>query len=69
MDTSVDESLVLKILDGIYVPISSRGIVEITYDEYESGRVNNVCTGMDARQRRINEQADALIEMLRKYGL
>lgn len=63
------ESLFLKILDGIYVPITSRGIEEITYEEYVAGKVNNVCTGMDTRQRRINEQTDALIEMLRKYGL
>lgn len=63
------DSLFLKIMDGIYVPITFRGIVEITYEEYVAGKVNNVCSGMDTRQRMINEQTDALIEMLRKYGL
>lgn len=67
VDTSGE--LVLKIMDGVYVPMSSRGIIEITYDEYKKGQVNNVCVGMDERQRRINHQMDALIENLRKMGL
>ena len=66
---NVDGALVLKILDGVYVPMTYSGIVEITYEEYESGKMNNVCVGMDARQRNINKQMDALIEMLRKHGL
>ena len=46
---------VLKIMEGIYVPMSPLGIVEISADEYERGKVNNVCTGMDARQQNIND--------------
>lgn len=66
---TVDGVLVLKILEGVYVPMTYRGVTEITYEEYESGKINNVCVGMDARQRKINEHADALIEMLREFGL
>lgn len=50
---------IVKIMDGIYVPITRRGIEEIEYDEYVSGQKNNVCSGMDARQKRINGQLDA----------
>ena len=46
---------VLKIMDGIYVPMSPLGIAEISAEEYERGKVNNVCTGMDARQQNIND--------------
>ena len=45
--------LVIKLMDGVYVPMSRLGVVEITEDEYKSGQVNNVCVGMDERQRRI----------------
>lgn len=62
---NVNGFIVLKIMDGIYVKMTNRGITEITYEEYEAGKVNNVCIGMDERQRRINEQTDALIEMFR----
>lgn len=49
---------VLKIMEGIYVPMSPLGIVEISADEFERGKVNNVCTGMDARQQNINDGID-----------
>lgn len=46
---------VLKIMEGIYVPMSPLGIVEISGDEYERGKVNNVCTGMDTGQQMPSE--------------
>lgn len=51
---------VLKITDYIYVQMSSAGIEEITEEEYRAGLKNNVFTGMDDRQKRINDQLDAL---------
>lgn len=49
---------IVKIMDGIYVPMTRKGIEEIEYDEFISGQKNNVCTGMDERQKRINDQLD-----------
>ena len=60
---------VLRIMDGVYVQMTENGYTEITYEDYKKGQVNNVCTGMDDRQRRINEQADELIAQLRRFGL
>lgn len=51
---------IIKVMDGIYVPMSSRGIKEITEQEYRNGLANNVCSGMDDRQRKINNQLDEL---------
>lgn len=45
---------IVKIMDGIYVPMTRNGIQEIEYDEYIAGQSNNVCSGMDARQKNIN---------------
>jgi len=53
---------VLKITDDIYVQIRSAGIEEITEEEYKAGLKNNVITGLDDRQKRINEQVDVLLE-------
>lgn len=50
---------VLKINDEIYVPMSPQGIVEITEAEYQEGKKNNVFTGMDERQQKINDGLDA----------
>lgn len=49
---------IIKIMDGIYVPITRKGIKEIEYDEFIAGKNNNVCTGMDERQKQINRQVD-----------
>lgn len=49
---------IVKIMDGIYVPMTRNGIEEIEYDEFISGQKNNVCSGMDERQKRINRQLD-----------
>lgn len=46
---------IIKIKDGIYVPMKAKGVEEITYEEYVAGLPNNVCDGMDARQQRIND--------------
>lgn len=51
---------IVKIMDGIYVPMTKRGIEEIDYDEFIAGQSNNVCIGMDARQKRINSQVDEI---------
>ena len=50
---------VIKIADGIYVPMTKKGIKEITYSEYITNKNNNVCSGLDFRQKIINEGADA----------
>lgn len=49
---------IVKIMDGIYVPMTRRGIEEIEYDEFVAGQSRNVCSGMDERQKRINTQFD-----------
>ena len=64
--------LVIRIMDGIYVPMSRIGVVEITKKEYESGLVNNICVGMDDRQRRISdaeEEFNAWVRFRRWVGL
>lgn len=52
-------AFIVKIMDGIYVPMTRNGIREISFEEYQAGRVNNVCEGMDKRQCRINNGVDA----------
>ena len=52
---------VLKIDENIYVPMSIRGIVEISEEEYICGKHNNVFTGMDERQQKINDGIDAFV--------
>lgn len=64
----IQGSTVLKISEGIYVEITRSGIQEISYNEFLEGKKNNVCTGMNERQRRINEQMDALIAMFRNFS-
>lgn len=64
----VNGCTVLKVLDGVFVQMSSRGIQEITQQEYEKEKVNNVCTGMDERQKRINNQLDSYLEELSIFG-
>ncbi len=50
---------IIKIMDGIYVPMTRRGIKEISYEEFIAGQVNNVCSGMDEKQQRINNEVDS----------
>jgi len=64
----VNGCTVLKVLDGVYVQMSPAGIQEITQQEYEKEKVNNVCTGMDERQKRINSQLDSYLEELSIYS-
>jgi len=52
---------IVKIKDGIYVPMTKKGIREISYDEYLAGKDKNVSTGMDERQKRINDGTDSLV--------
>lgn len=52
---------IVKIKDGIYVPMTKKGIREISYDEYLAGKDKNVSTGMDERQERINDGTDSLV--------
>ena len=49
---------IVKIKEGIYVPMTKKGIKEITYEEFLKSQSNNVCGGMDERQKRINGQLD-----------
>lgn len=55
---------VVKIMDGIYVPMTQRGIQEITKEEYLANVDKNVCSGMDERQQRINSEYDKFISNL-----
>ncbi len=55
---------ILKIKEGIYVPMTQRGIKEITKEEYLANVANNVCTGMDERQKRINDGFDTFVNNL-----
>ena len=43
--------------------MTRRGIEEIGYDEFVAGQCNNVCTGMDEKQKSINSQVDTIISM------
>ena len=52
---------IVKIKDGIYVPITKRGIKEITREDYLDNKCKNVCRGMGERQQRINSGIDSLI--------
>lgn len=52
---------ILKIMDGVYVPMLNRGFIEISFEEYKSQQGNNVASGMNERQRRINDQYDSTV--------
>lgn len=43
---------IVKIMDGIYVPMTRNGIEEISSKDYEAGVKNNLCCGMDERQKK-----------------
>lgn len=43
---------IVKIMDGIYVPMTRKGIEEISSKDYETGVKNNLCCGMDERQKK-----------------
>lgn len=51
---------IIKIKDGIFVPITKKGIQEITKEQYHSNMANNACRGMNERQRRINDGIDVI---------
>ena len=53
---------IVKIMDGVYVPMTRRGIREISYEEYKAGLANNVCSGMDVKQARINQECDDFMD-------
>lgn len=50
----ISRAYIVKIKDGIYVPMTKRGIKEITKEEFIANRDKNVYTGMNERQKRIN---------------
>lgn len=50
---------IVKIMNRIYVPMAKKGVQEISFEEYLAGQSNNVCIGMDERQKRINDDLDA----------
>lgn len=52
---------IVKIMDGIYVPMTKQGIKEISYNEYLAGQKMNNCSGMDERQMRINDGTHSLV--------
>lgn len=52
---------IVKIAEGIYVPMTRNGIREISFEEYKNSLDNNKFTGMDEKQKRINDQVDSFI--------
>lgn len=57
-----DGDYLVKFAEGIYVPFTKRGVVEISAEEYHSAKQNEgPYTGMDERQKRMNEQLDAFL--------
>lgn len=52
---------IIKIMDGIYVPMARKGIQEISYNEFQEGKKNNVCSGMSNKQAVLNSKVDAVI--------
>jgi hypothetical protein len=52
---------IVKIKDGIYVPMTKKGIQEISREEYLANKDKNACVGMDERQKRINNGTDDII--------
>ena len=52
---------IIKIREGIYVPMTRNGIKEISYEEYQAGLKNNNCSGMDERQKRINQGTNSIL--------
>ena len=57
---------IVKIKDGIYVPMTKMGIKEITEEEYFANKDKNVCTGMDERQQRIHNGVNTFNDMVKK---
>lgn len=54
----------VKILEGIYVPMTRNGLREISSAEYNRRKASNACIGLDARQAKINEQFDDVCDLL-----
>jgi len=52
---------IIKIKDGIYVPMTKQGIREITYNEYLARKNNSNFSGMNERQKRINNGTNSVI--------
>ena len=48
-------------MDGIYVPMTKNGIREITQEEYLANKRDNVCSGMDEHQKKINDGVNSII--------
>lgn len=61
---NVNGNIVIKISEDIYVHMSSRGVKEISKPEYIAGQKNNVFTGVDEKQQKINEGIDAYSMLL-----
>ena len=52
---------IVKIMDGIYVPMTKKGIQEISQAEYIANKNNNVCLGMNEHQKTINNEVDLIV--------
>ena len=57
---------IVKIEDGIYVPMTKKGIKEISREEYLANKDKNVCVGMDERQKRIHDGVNAFNDTVKK---
>lgn len=60
--TKTPSAYIIKIAEGIYVPMTREGIKEISFEEYLESLGNNKCSGMDDKQKRINDSVDRFIE-------
>lgn len=57
-----DGDYLVKFAEGIYVPFTKRGVVEISAEEYHEAKQNEgPYTGMDERQKRLNDELDAYL--------
>ncbi len=53
---------IVKIMEGIYVPMTKKGMREISHTEYMARKKNNMRCGMDDYQSRIKEGTHTIIE-------
>lgn len=59
---------IVKIKDGIFVPMTRNGIAEISYEEFISKQSNNICSGMNKKQEDLNKRLDDILGT-ELYGL
>ncbi len=54
-------AFIVKIKDGIFVPLTRKGIKEISQEEFLANQSANTCDGMDKQQRRLYKRYENFI--------